>query len=121
MVAPPQEIPNLNPSMFSESDLFSIPPLDPLFLSDSDPISMDAPISDLDFLLDDENGDFADFDFSFDNSDDFFDFDLSEPAVVIPEEIGNNRSNLDSSENRSGDGGLEGRSESVHSQVSSQG
>ncbi|VYS56945.1 unnamed protein product [Arabidopsis thaliana] len=121
VVAPPPEIPNLNPSMFSESDLFSIPPLDPLFLSDSDPISMDAPISDLDFLLDDENGDFADFDFSFDNSDDFFDFDLSEPAVVIPEEIGNNRSNLDSSENRSGDGGLEGRSESVHSQVSSQG
>ncbi|XP_010492436.1 PREDICTED: bZIP transcription factor 28-like [Camelina sativa] len=122
VIVPPPEIPNLNPYMFSESDLVSVPPLDPLFLSDSDPISMDAPISDLDFLLDDENGDFADFDFPFDSSDDFFDFDLAEPAAaVIPEEIGNNRPNLDSSENRNGDGGSEGISDSVHSQVSSQG
>lgn len=122
VIVPPPEIPNLNPSMFPESDIISIPPLDPLFLSDSDPISMDASISDLDFLLDDENGDFADFDFPFNNSDDFFDFDLAEPAaVVIPEEIGNNRSNLDSSETRNGDGGLEGQADSVHSQVSSQG
>ncbi|EOA29682.1 hypothetical protein CARUB_v10016005mg [Capsella rubella] len=122
VIVPPPETPNLNPSMLSDSDIISFPPLDPLFLSDSDPISMDAPLSDLDFLLDDENGDFADFDFPFDSSDDFFDFDLAEPAAaVIPEEMGNNRSNLDSSENRDGDGGAEGRSDSVHSQVSSQG
>uniref|UniRef100_A0A1J3GJQ3 TGACG-sequence-specific DNA-binding protein TGA-1B n=1 Tax=Noccaea caerulescens TaxID=107243 RepID=A0A1J3GJQ3_NOCCA len=130
----PPEMTDLNHSMFSESDAISIPPLDPLFLSASDPISMEPRISDLDFLLDDENGDFADidFDFPFENSDDFFNFNFdAEPAAAIPEEFGTsgdqspeaigNHSNLDSSEAKNVDRSPEGRSDSVHSQVSSQG
>ncbi|CAH2054147.1 unnamed protein product [Thlaspi arvense] len=123
----PPEMPDPNPIMQSDSDLISVPPLDPLFLSASDPISMELPISDLDFLFEDENGDLPDFDFPFDDSDDFFNFTLdAETPVVIPEEFGSsgaigNDANLDSSETRNGDRGSEGRSDSVHSQVSSQG
>ncbi|ESQ48957.1 hypothetical protein EUTSA_v10020207mg [Eutrema salsugineum] len=126
VIAHPPEMPDLNPNMQSNPDMIPIPPLDPLFLSASDPISMEHPISDLDFLLDDENGDFADFDFPFDDSDDFFNFtfdaaeELGSSGDQSPEAIGNHAS-LDSSENRNGDRGSEGRSDSVHSQVSSQG
>ncbi|KAF8106589.1 hypothetical protein N665_0137s0041 [Sinapis alba] len=119
-IANPPEMPDLmNPNMLSDPETISIPPLDPLFLSASDPIS------DLSFFLDEENGDFADFDFSFDDSVDFFDFNLdAEVPVVISEEsteaIGNH-TNLDSPETKNVDGGSEEGSDSVHSQVSSQG
>ncbi|CAN8259809.1 unnamed protein product [Cochlearia groenlandica] len=122
-----------NPNLQSDSEMISIPPLDPLFLSDSDPISMEHPISDLDFLLDDNNGDFTDFaDFTFDGSDDFFNFTLdSDPTAAIreefvssgdqsPETIGNNPNPI-LSETKEGDRVSEDRSDSVHSQVSSQG
>ncbi|CAA7059907.1 unnamed protein product [Microthlaspi erraticum] len=132
-IAHPPEMTDLNPSMFSESDMISIPPLDPDFLSASDPIPMDPRISDLDFLLDDENGDFPDidFDFPFENSDDFFNFNFdAEPAAAIPDEFGTSgdqtpeaiaNSNSESPEAKNVDRSPEGRSDSVHSQVSSQG
>ncbi|CAH8389481.1 unnamed protein product [Eruca vesicaria subsp. sativa] len=106
-------------------EMISIPPLDPLFLSASDPIS------DLTFFLDgDENVDLADFDFDFkfDDSDDLLNFNLddAEFPAVISEEFGNsgdqspeaiqNHKNLDSSETKNVE-----RSDSVNSQVSSQG
>ncbi|KFK38471.1 hypothetical protein AALP_AA3G117100 [Arabis alpina] len=120
----PPEISNLNPNLYSDSDKISIPPLDFPFLSD--PNSMEQSISDLDldFLFDDENGDFADIDFTLDDdSDDFFNFNLdADPTAAmgdqIPEVIGNHP-NLDSSE--AVRDGSEERSDSVHSQVSSQG
>lgn len=100
------EIPDLNPNMLSDLEMTSFPPLDPFSLSASDPIS------DLSAFLDGQNGDFADFDFSLDD----FDFDLdAEVPVVISEAIANN----DSSEAKNE--GSEERSDSVHSQVSSQG
>ncbi|XP_013635480.1 PREDICTED: bZIP transcription factor 28 [Brassica oleracea var. oleracea] len=114
-IANPPEIPDLNPNMLADPDMISVPPLDPLFLSASDPIS------DLSFFLDDENGDFADLDFSFDDSVDFFDFDLDAEAPVAITESNANHANMDSPETKNVDRGLEDRSDSVHSQVSSQG
>ncbi|CAN6992032.1 unnamed protein product [Brassica rapa subsp. trilocularis] len=125
-IANPPEMPDLNPNTLPDPEMISVPPLDPLFLSASDPIS------DLSFFFDDENGDFADLDFSFDDSVDFVDFDLdAEPPVAISEELGSsgdqspeaiaNHANLDSPETKNVDRGLEDRSDSVHSQVSSQG
>ncbi|CAN7075360.1 unnamed protein product, partial [Brassica oleracea var. botrytis] len=114
-IANPPEIPDLNPNTVADPDMISVPPLDPLFLSASDPIS------DLSFFLDDENGDFADLDFSFDDSVDFFDFDLDAEAPVAITESNANHANMDSPETKNVDRGLEDRSDSVHSQVSSQG
>ena len=107
--------PDLNPNTLPDPEMISVPPLDPLFLSASDPIS------DLSFLLDDENGDLADLDFSFDDSVDFFDFDLdADLPVAITESIATH-ANMDSPEIKIVDRGLEDGSDSVHSQVSSQG
>ncbi|CAG7864083.1 unnamed protein product [Brassica rapa] len=107
--------PDLNPNTLPDPEMISVPPLDPLFLSASDPIS------DLSFLLDDENGDLADLDFSFDDSVDFFDFDLdADLPVAITESIATH-ADMDSPEIKIVDRGLEDRSDSVHSQVSSQG
>ncbi|CAN6921521.1 unnamed protein product, partial [Brassica oleracea] len=114
-IANPPEIPDLNPNTLADPDMISVPPLDPLFLSASDPIS------DLSFFLDDENGDFADLDFSFDDSVDFFDFDLDADHPVAITESNANHANMDSPETKNVDRGLEDRSDSVHSQVSSQG
>ncbi|KAL0719658.1 hypothetical protein Bca4012_068982 [Brassica carinata] len=115
-LANPPEMPDLNPDMLSDPEMISIPPLDPLFLSGSDPIS------DLSFLLEDENGDFANLDFSFDDTVDFFDFNLdAEVPVVISEESTEAIANKDSPEIKNVEGGSEDRSDSVHSQVSSQG
>ncbi|KAJ0244193.1 bZIP transcription factor 28 [Hirschfeldia incana] len=122
-IANPPEMPDLNPNMLSDPEMISIPPLDPIFLSSSDSIS------DLSFLLNDDNGDFTDFDF---DSADFFDFNVdAEVPVVISEEFGNsgdqspkenaNHPDLDSPEMKNVDRGSEDRSDSVHSQVSSQG
>ncbi|KAG5384836.1 hypothetical protein IGI04_036306 [Brassica rapa subsp. trilocularis] len=114
-IANPPEMPDLNPNTLPDPEMISVPPLDPLFLSASDPIS------DLSFLLDDENGDLADLDFSFDDSVDFFDFDLdADLPEAITESIATH-ANMDSPEIKIVDRGLEDRSDSVHSQVSSQG
>ncbi|XP_010543659.1 PREDICTED: bZIP transcription factor 28 [Tarenaya hassleriana] len=95
LIAPPPAMPDPSPNFLSESDDPLLMPLDPLFLSAGDPISMETLGSDLGLILD-ENGDF---DFSIDLPEDFFDFPSDTEPSLIPDIPGNLSPGIGNSEN----------------------